>query len=108
MTYHFQPRAELYWGVLIAVSLVLLQALLTLQPEEIADWRVWAVAIGGAAIRAGAGAAIDYLRRSMTPAEAPVDDDLTPEDRAALKDHAAMLRAWRAERERAAAEREAP
>lgn len=66
MTYRFRPAAELYWGVLIAVSLVLLQALFVLEPAEVADWQVWAVAIGGAAIRAGAGAALDYLRRSTT------------------------------------------
>ncbi len=66
MTYRFKPFAELYWGVAIAMSLVLLQALLTLDPEKIVDWRVWAVALGGAAVRAGAGAALDYIRRSMT------------------------------------------
>lgn len=67
MTYRFKPLPELYWGVVIAASLVLLQALLTLDPEKVADWRTWAVALGGAAIRAGAGSALDYLRRSMAP-----------------------------------------
>jgi hypothetical protein len=71
MSYRFKPLPELYWGVVIAASLVLLQALLTLDPEKVADWRVWAVALGGAAVRAAAGAALDYLRRSMTDTPEP-------------------------------------
>jgi hypothetical protein len=66
MTYRFKPLPELLWGVGIAAGLVVLQALVTLDPEAVKDWRTWAVALGGAAIRAGAGAAIDYIRRSMT------------------------------------------
>lgn len=79
MTYRFKPWQELAWGVVIAVSLVVLQALFVLEPEQVTDWQVWAVAIGGAAIRAGAGAALDYLRRSMSgepdlPAAPPMVD----------------------------------
>lgn len=65
MTYRFKPFAELYWGVAIAAGLVLLQGLVTLDPEAVTDWQVWAVALGGGAIRAAAGAALDYIRRSM-------------------------------------------
>lgn len=71
MSYRFKPLPELYWGVTIAISLVLLQALLTLDPATIADWRVWAVALGGAAVRAGAGSALDYIRRSVTAETEP-------------------------------------
>jgi hypothetical protein len=69
MTYHFKPLPELGWGVAVAVSLVVLHALVTLDPASVMDWRVWAIAVGGAAVRAGAGAAIDYLTRSSVPRE---------------------------------------
>lgn len=84
MNYRFLPWSELYWGVLVAASLVLLQALLTLKPEEVVDWRVWLVAVGGATVRAGAGAAIDYIRRSMAAAAAQRDVDA--QKAAALRD----------------------
>lgn len=71
MTYRFKPLQELYWGVLTAASLVLLQALFTLDPATIADWQTWAVALGGSTVRAAAGAALDYLRRSMTAEPEP-------------------------------------
>jgi hypothetical protein len=66
MTYHFKPLPELYWGVLIAMSLVVLPAVVSLDPDKITDWRTWVVALAVAALRAGAGAALDYLRRSLT------------------------------------------
>lgn len=66
MTYRFKPLDELYWSVLTAGSIVLLTALVTLDPEAVADWRSWAVALGGGIVRASAGAALDYVRRSMT------------------------------------------
>lgn len=71
MTYKFKPLPELYWGVVIAASLVILQALVTLDPDKITDVRTWAIAIGGATVRAAAGAALDYIRRSMTQAPEP-------------------------------------
>lgn len=86
MRYDFKPLQELYWGVLIAASLVLLQALLVLQPEQINDWQVWAVALLGGMTRAGAGAAIDYIRRSVS-GDTKISDleselrKLTPEER---------------------------
>jgi hypothetical protein len=75
VSYRFKPLAELGWGVGIAAGLVILQALVTLDPEAVKDWRTWAVALGGAAIRAGAGAGIDYIRRSMTdrPESSPAE-----------------------------------
>jgi hypothetical protein len=80
MTYRFLPLQELYWGVVIAAALVLLQGLVTLDPEAIKDWQTWAIALGGAAIRAAAGAAIDYLRRSMAAAAAQRDVDAQKAD----------------------------
>lgn len=73
MKYRFKPLDELYWGVIIAAGLVLLQGLVTLDPEAVTDWQTWAVALGGGAIRAASGAAIDYIRRSMM-AEAGVPE----------------------------------
>lgn len=66
LTYRFKPLPELGWAVLTAVLLVLLPALVALDPEKITDWRTWAVALGGAVLRAAAGAALDYVRRSAT------------------------------------------
>lgn len=85
MKYRFKPLPELYWGVVIAMSLVLLQAAFTLEPEAVKDWRPWAVALGGAAVRAGAGAALDWIRRSMTD-ESAVPEQLTPEQLAQVAD----------------------
>lgn len=87
MTYRFKPLPELYWGVVIAAALVLLQGLVTLDPERITDWRTWAIALGGGMVRAAAGAAIDYLRRSASPEPTLADRilALSPSDRAALR-----------------------
>lgn len=71
MRYDFKPLPELYWGVTIAAALVLLQALVTLDPEAVTDWRIWAVALGGGMVRAAAGAALDYLRRSVVSQQEP-------------------------------------
>lgn len=88
MKYRFKPLPELYWGVVIAASLVLLQALVTLDPETITDVRTWAIALGGGAVRAAAGAALDYLRRSMTQEPEPTLADqilaMPKEERIAL------------------------
>ncbi len=64
MNYRFVALQELGWAVLIAVALVVLPALVTLDPAAVTDWRVWAVALGGASVRAAAGAALDWLRRT--------------------------------------------
>lgn len=69
MTCRFKPLPELYWGVLVAVATVLLLELVGLNPDAITDWRGWAVALGAAAVRAGAGAALDYVRRSIAQPE---------------------------------------
>lgn len=66
MRYTFRPLPELYWALVTGCGIVLFQALLTLEPEQIADWQTWAVALLGALVRAVGGAGIDYLRRSMT------------------------------------------
>ncbi len=101
MRYDWKLLPELYWGVAIAASLVLLQALVTFDPEAITDWRVWGVALG-ATIRAAAGAAIDWIRRSMTTEAASAEETapvpqtvVTPDLVSALAD---ALEARRVER----------
>ena len=88
MKYKFRPLPELYWGVLIAGVLVILQTLLTLDPTEVVDWKVWALGLAGAAVRPMAGAAIDYIRRSMMDEPEPTLADrimeLSVEERDAL------------------------
>ncbi len=90
MKYTFKPLPELYWGVVTAASIVLLTALVTLDPETVTDWRGWAIALGGGAVRAAAGAGLDYLRRSVTAEPEPdlIDqiEALSLSDRAALAD----------------------
>lgn len=90
MKYTFKPLPELYWGIVTAGSIVLLTALVTLNPETVTDWRGWAIALGGATVRAAAGAGLDYLRRSMTAEPEPALLDqimaLSPAERAALAD----------------------
>lgn len=79
MKYTFRPLPELYWALVTGAGIVLFQALLTLQPEQVTDWQTWAVALGGALVRALGGAGLDYLRRSMTQEpdpEPPVDTAL--------------------------------
>lgn len=71
MKYTFRPLQEFYWALVTSVGIVLFQALLTLEPEQVTDWQTWAVALGGALVRAVGGAGIDYLRRSMTQEPEP-------------------------------------
>jgi hypothetical protein len=65
VTYRFKPWQELFWGVLVAGAVVLLLELVGIKPEAVTDWKSWAVALGGGMVRAMAGAALDYIRRSM-------------------------------------------
>lgn len=61
MRYEFKALEELGWFVLVAVATVVLQALVEFDPSRIDDWRAWAVGVGAAAVRAGAGAALAWL-----------------------------------------------
>ena len=71
MNYHYRALQELFWFAGVAVVTVLLQTFLTFEPNEIQDWRLWAVGLGAAAVRAFAGAAIAWLgKNSLTRAEA--------------------------------------
>lgn len=65
MTYTFKP-IELFWAALTAVVTVVLQALITFDPNEIVDWETWAVGIGAGAVRAAAAALIVFFTRGAT------------------------------------------
>ena len=56
--YLYRKRAEILWAVAIAGLTPLLVALSTLDPETITDYRIWAVGIGAAMVRAVAAAII--------------------------------------------------
>lgn len=60
MEYTFKPKPEAIWFVLTAVLLLLMQTAATFDPATIVNWRVWAVALGGAVVRTGGGAFIEW------------------------------------------------
>lgn len=65
MVYWFKWKQELFWASTTTLSIVLLTNLLTFDPSQIADWRIWAIGICGASVRAVAGAVLDVVRRMM-------------------------------------------
>ena len=69
MTYKFRPWEELLWGVVVAGATVLLIELVGLHPDAITDVQSWAVALGAAMVRAMAGAALDWIRRSVVESQ---------------------------------------
>jgi hypothetical protein len=74
MTYRFRPWQELGWAVAVAGATVLLIELVGLEPDAITDVQSWAVALGAAMVRSMAGAALDFLRRSVVQNADPVID----------------------------------
>lgn len=91
MRYKFRPLAELYWGILTTVLLAILPGLLTFDPAAVVDWKAWALALLGAAIRPAVGVTIDYIRRSMSDTDSDIADlsaqiaGMSPEDVAATQ-----------------------
>ena len=73
MRYVWKPWQELAWGVAVAGATVLLIELVGLEPDAITDVQSWAVALGAAMVRAMAGAALDYIRRSLTEPDDAVE-----------------------------------
>lgn len=67
MHYKFRTVQEIGWAVATVVTIALMQILLTLEPEKIVDWHVWAIATAGALIRAAAGAVIATLGEDRDP-----------------------------------------
>ncbi len=75
MQYSFKINEEFLWFVAVAAGTVILQALATMDVDKIVDWRVWAIALAVAAIRAGAGAALSYAARPAPPASRTLTDE---------------------------------
>ena len=68
MDYQFEGLKEFGWFVGTAVATALFQLLVEFSPDKITDWRTWAIGIGAAALRAGAGAALAFLaKRRLDP-----------------------------------------
>lgn len=65
MEYQFKPWHELAWFVAVAVITTALQALVEFDPVAVTDYRAWAISLGSASIRAGAGAALAWLTRPV-------------------------------------------
>lgn len=61
MEYRFKLGSELVWAIVVAAILALGQILITLKPEDITNWRLWAVTGAGAVARAVGGAIVGYL-----------------------------------------------
>lgn len=61
MDYEFKIRPEVIWAVAIAVLTPLMAALATFDPETITDYRVWALGVGAAMVRALGGAVLARL-----------------------------------------------
>ena len=61
MQYQFKLGPEIFWAIVIAAVLAVAQILVTLRPEEIADWRFWAITTAGAVARAAGGAIVGYM-----------------------------------------------
>ena len=60
----FTVKHALIWGVVSAVAVTALQALITFDALAVTDWRVWAVGLGSAAVRSGAQAALQAILTS--------------------------------------------
>jgi hypothetical protein len=72
--YKFVVIREAGWAAFIAVALVVLQALVGIQPELIEDWKTWAIALGGAGLRAGAAALIAAFTKGFAVTEPSVSN----------------------------------
>jgi len=54
----------LVWGIVTSVVVTLATALLTFDPMQITDWRVWAAGLSGAAVRSAAQAILQAIATS--------------------------------------------
>ena len=63
MGYNFKPTAEFWWFVLVTFATAILTQLVSFDPGQITDWRVWAVSLGAGGVRAVAGAVVAYLTK---------------------------------------------
>ena len=65
--YDFRAAQEFGWFVAVAIVTVIAQELLTFDGSTVSDWRVWAVALASATVRAAAGAVLAWIgKRALT------------------------------------------
>lgn len=57
--------------MLTALLIVVAQTMLTLQPDQVSDWRMWAVGVAGAMVRAAGGAILVGLGKMGLSKEEP-------------------------------------
>jgi hypothetical protein len=70
--YNFRVAEELAWFVVVAVMTTVMQMLIDFNPNQITDWRLWAVGVGAAAVRSAAGAILAFIgKRSFGPPDPP-------------------------------------
>lgn len=65
MPYEFK-KAELWWFVFVAMVVVVLEAVVTLDPEAAIDWAVWLKAVAIGSVRAGAAALLAFFVKAQT------------------------------------------
>lgn len=69
MDYKFVVLREAAWAAFIAIALLVLQTLVGFDPNGINDWKAWAIALGGAAVRAAAAAVLAAFTKGFALTE---------------------------------------
>lgn len=63
--YQYKRLQELAWALVVAVGVVLAQAMLTVDPATITDWRTWLVGVAAASVRAAGGALLAWFGKGQ-------------------------------------------
>lgn len=71
MEYRFVVLREAGWAALVAIVIVMLEALVVFDPAVITDWTTWAVAIGAGGVRAAAAALLAAFTRGFVLRDEP-------------------------------------
>lgn len=74
-SYDFKAAEEFGWAIVTAAGLAAVQLLNSAEPGQLQDPLFWKITIGGAALRAIAGAVIDFAK-SYKPAPSVTPDDI--------------------------------
>lgn len=60
-SYHFKVTQEVVWFIAIAILTPLITVAADFDPNTITNWRVWAVGVVAACIRAGGAAILTFI-----------------------------------------------
>ena len=60
--YNWKRAEELAWIALVGAGIFLLEMAFRFDPGQVQDWKAWAVAAAGGAVRAAAGAVLAKVR----------------------------------------------